>query len=424
MLINQPLQGWLDHLRYIFPIKALVHVGAGNGQRANYYAEWDVPCALLIEAEEGLYKRLASVAQTQNGWSAHKELISDKESEKTFFLASNPNEHGVIPPKNLTCLWRNLNTQEQRQLRTTTLESVFNSQSTLLDPINWCFIDCLPALPVIQGAGKFITNLDVIIARAILNAERCSEIGATKQELDAFLAAHGFQCVALEEERQPTLGSLLYIRDWKDKYQISHTQLETITLEKSNLLKALDEHEKLVAERDVQLEQLTFSYNKKVKQFYLLRQKLEDSDTDKEEAIKQVEMLTAQLDSITGEKISLAESRDQHAMLSADRQVQLEQLTSSCDEQTKQAQVLRQQLEAITEEKARLLESRDQHVKLASERQAEMSVLIAEVQEAAEQRSCSELQIADLEQSHHLLSDEMLRAEAQIDLIKDLLLRE
>ena len=53
-----------------------------------------------------------------------------------------------------------------------------------------------------------------------------------------------------------------------------------------------------------------------------------------------------------------------------------------------------------------------------------MSVLIAEVQEAAEQRSCSELQIADLEQSHHLLSDEMLRAEAQIDLIKDLLLRE
>ena len=435
MLIYQPLQGWLDHLRSIFPIKALVHVGAGNGQRAKRYAEWDVPFALLIEAEEGLYKQLATIAQKQKRWSAHNELISDKECEQTFFLASNPNEHGVIPPENLTCLWRNLKSKEQRQISTTTIESVLNSHSTMPDAVNWCVVDCLPALPIIQGAGKFIESLDVIIARAIVKEESCSEIGATKKELDAFLETYGFHSIAWEEERQPSLGSHIYIRDWKDKYRINHAKLEAFAVEKVTLLEARDHHAKLAFERQVQLEQITNSYDEQTKHLQELQQKIDTLGRITDEAVTQAEKRRIQRDAATREKVTLLNSQRQIVNLAAERQVQLEQLTLSHDEQLKISQELRQQLdvfekikegalkaqhEELTVKIATLAESREEQAKLVAVRQDEISVLKAQIQEGTEIRKNLELQITELEQRHQLMNVEILKAEGQIAHIKGL----
>ena len=94
------------------------------------------------------------------------------------------------------------------------------------------------------------------------------------------------------------------------------------------------------------------------------------------------------------------------------------------DEAVKQSEDLRVQLEAASGEKAKLVESRDQYAKLAAERQSEISALKVKVQEGSDRISSSELQITEQKQSLKLMNDEILRAEAQIDLIKDLLLRE
>ena len=445
MLSNQSLQSWVDHLRAIFPITAIVHVGVGSGHILTHYAEWGVSCALLIEAEETLFQQLASATQMQEGLIAHKALISDKECSKTFFLASNPNEHGVIKPENFTDLWRNLKTQEERQIDSKTLESVLNSQNTLAAPVNWCVIDCLPALQVLQGTGKFIEGLEVIITRAILKEERCSEIGASKNELDIFLASQGFYCIALEEERQPALGSLVYIRNWKNKYRVTNVQLEALTGEKRTLQESRDHHGKLASERQVQLEQLTLLRDEETTKSQGLQQQLEAIGKLKDEAVKESEELRVQLEALTGEKRTLQESRDHHGKLASERQVQLEQLTLLRDEETTKSQGLQQQLEAIgklkdeavkeseelrvqlealTGEKRTLQESRDHHGKLASERQVEISALKINVQKASDRISSLELQIAEQKQSLQLINDEMLKAEAQIELITNVLLRE
>jgi len=445
MLSNQSLQSWVDHLRAIFPITAIVHVGVGSGHILTHYAGWGVSCALLIEAEETLFQQLASATQMQEGLIAHKALISDKECSKTFFLASNPNEHGVIKPENFTDLWRNLKTQEERQIDSKTLESVLNSQNTLAAPVNWCVIDCLPALQVIQGTGKFIEDLEVVITRAILKEERCSEIGASKNELDIFLASQGFYCIALEEERQPALGSLVYIRNWKNKYRVTNLQLEALTGEKRTLQESQDHHAKLASERQVQLEQLILSRDEETTKSQGLQQQLEAIGKLKDEAAKESEELRVQLEALTGEKRILQESRDHHAKLASERQVQLEQLTLLRDEETKKSQGQQQQLEAIgklkdeaekeskelkvqlealTGEKRILQESRDHHAKLASERQVEISALKINVQKASDRISSLELQIAEQKQSLQLINDEMLKAEAQIELITNVLLRE
>ena len=445
MLSNQSLQSWVDHLRAIFPITAIVHVGVGSGHILTHYAEWGVSCALLIEAEETLFQQLASATQMQEGLIAHKALISDKECSKTFFLASNPNEHGVIKPENFTDLWRNLKTQEERQIDSKTLESVLNSQNTLAAPVNWCVIDCLPALQVLQGTGKFIEGLEVIITRAILKEERCSEIGASKNELDIFLASQGFYCIALEEERQPALGSLVYIRNWKNKYRVTNVQLEALTGEKRTLQESQDHHAKLASERQVQLEQLILSRDEETTKYQGLQQQLEAIGKLKDEAVKESEELRVQLEALTGEKRTLQESRDHHGKLASERQVQLEQLTLLRDEETtksqglqkqleaigklkdeavKESEELRVQLEALTGEKRTLQESRDHHGKLASERQVEISALKINVQKASDRISSLELQIAEQKQSLQLINDEMLKAEAQIELITNVLLRE
>jgi len=445
MLSNQSLQSWVDHLRAIFPITAIVHVGVGSGHILTHYAGWGVSCALLIEAEETLFQQLASATQMQEGLIAHKALISDKECSKTFFLASNPNEHGVIKPENFTDLWRNLKTQEERQIDSKTLESVLNSQNTLAAPVNWCVIDCLPALQVIQGTGKFIEDLEVVITRAILKEERCSEIGASKNELDIFLASQGFYCIALEEERQPALGSLVYIRNWKNKYRVTNLQLEALTGEKRTLQESQDHHAKLASERQVQLEQLILSRDEETTKSQGLQQQLEAIGKLKDEAAKESEELRVQLEALTGEKGSLLESRDHHAKRASEWQVQLEQLTLLRDEETTKSQGLQKQLEAIgklkdeaekeskelkvqlealTGEKRILQESRDHHAKLASERQVEISALKINVQKASDRISSLELQIAEQKQSLQLINDEMLKAEAQIELITNVLLRE
>ena len=445
MLSNQSLQSWVDHLRAIFPITAIVHVGVGSGHILTHYAEWGVSCALLIEAEETLFQQLASATQMQERLIAHKALISDKECSKTFFLASNPNEHGVIKPENFTDLWRNLKTQEERQIDSKTLESVLNSQNTLAAPVNWCVIDCLPALQVLQGTGKFIEGLEVIITRAILKEERCSEIGASKNELDIFLASQGFYCIALEEERQPALGSLVYIRNWKNKYRVTNVQLEALTGEKRTLQESQDHHAKRASERQVQLEQLILSRDEETTKSQGLQQQLEAIGKLKDEAVKESEELRVQLEALTGEKGSLLESRDHHAKRASEWQVQLEQLTLLRDEETKKSQGQQQQLEAIgklkdeaekeskelkvqlealTGEKRTLQESRDHHGKLASERQVEISALKINVQKASDRISSLELQIAEQKQSLQLINDEMLKAEAQIELITNVLLRE
>ena len=445
MLSNQSLQSWVDHLRAIFPITAIVHVGVGSGHILTHYAEWGVSCALLIEAEETLFQQLASATQMQEGLIAHKALISDKECSKTFFLASNPNEHGVIKPENFTDLWRNLKTQEERQIDSKTLESVLNSQNTLAAPVNWCVIDCLPALQVLQGTGKFIEGLEVIITRAILKEERCSEIGASKNELDIFLASQGFYCIALEEERQPALGSLVYIRNWKNKYRVTNVQLEALTGEKRTLQESQDHHAKLASERQVQLEQLILSRDEETTKYQGLQQQLEAIGKLKDEAVKESEELRVQLEALRGEKRTLQESRDHHGKLASERQLQMEQLTLLRDEETKKSQGQQQQLEAIgklkdeaekeskelkiqlealTGEKRTLQESRDHHGKLASERQVEISALKINVQKASDRISSLELQIAEQKQSLQLINDEMLKAEAQIELITNVLLRE
>ena len=397
---------WLDYLRRLMPISGLVHVGAGAGMDSVRYAKWSVPRAALIEADDALANKLAVAIKDYPTWSSHTAFLGDKEGESTFYLASHANESGALKPEDLGRIWRNLRTVEERALRTSTLDAMLGELDTT-EPINWGVIDCLPALPVLRGADGFLAQADIIVARVVLDETLLADQGCGKSEVDRFLETCGYRCVASEEEHQPALGRAVYLRDWKALFATTCATQRKLAFDQEAQIKqhsqAHDELSKLATDRLVQVEKLS--------------QACEEQSKRVADAHTQVAQLT--------------QARDEQAKLAADRQAQVQKLAQVRDEQTRQVADAHAQVQQLTQ-------ARDAQSKLAAERQTQIEALTHARDEQAklvteQQRQLDEARLK-LEQmevqnsafSTHqtLLQDELVRAEAQIDLIKDVLLRE
>jgi FkbM family methyltransferase len=209
------LTEWLDHLRRLDVPQGVVHVGAGNGASSLGLKEWGVEHLVLIEADDALHGKLLQLASSQPGWSAHAAVLHDADGEADFYLASNPNENGLIAPDALRALWANIQVRDRRTVSAITLDSLLASEDIGTDQLNWLFVSCLPAVRILRGALKLLESLDVIVARVVLNDSLLPMAGVSRIELDAFLAGHGFGCVGYEEERHPGLGQAVYRRNWK-----------------------------------------------------------------------------------------------------------------------------------------------------------------------------------------------------------------
>ena len=448
MSVTLSLQNWVDALRSLAPIAGLVHVGASVGQ-AVIYAEWGVPSAVLIEADEGCRDKLAAVAAAHHGWSAHAALLSDREGDLDFYVATNPNENGVVQPERFASLWRNLRTKEQLRVKASTLHSLLSTVQPTSEAINWVVIDCLPALPIIRGAGQRMDDWDVIIARVVLDESQMKVADAAKSELDVFLSAYGYRCVALEEERHPAIGRALYVRDWKILLHVRLQNLERAAADqaeaKEQLQKANEEQTRLAVDCRQQVVQLTIAIDEQTRLAIERQGQLEQATAAKDEQAQfaaeqrqQVEQLNITIDEQTRlaterqaqlEQVIVA--KDEQTRLAAERQQQVEQLTITIDEQTRLVAERQAQLEQVTVAKdeqtrlgaehqrqvAQLTHAKDEQTRLANERQRQLA-------ETQKRFQLFEVQHVELASRQTPLQEEIIRAEAQIDLIKDLLFRE
>ena len=157
------------------------------------------------------------------------------------------------------------------------------------------------------------------------------------------------------------------LRDAQKKCRLTErrTQIESQLKE---LARVRDEQAKLAAERHTQIE-----------------------------ALKQAQAKLEQ------EKTALAGRHDEQARLAAERHTQIEAL--------KQAQA------KFEQEKTALTGRHDEQAKLAAERLKQIN----ELQQQTQSRHAGEAELSARQQMMH---EEMVRAEAQLDLIKDMLLRE
>lgn len=405
--MTSSFENWLDCLRQLIPINGVVHVGAGVGGAALLYADWAVPAAVFVEANETLATRLSAVISGRSGWTSHTALLSDRDGEADFYLATNPSESGLLPPESLSRFWRNLKTREARPTKTTTLDALLSAGSAEIQLINYAVIDCLPALSVLRGAEDSMAMWDVIIARVVLDEAQLAEQGARKSEVDRCLEARGYLFIASEEENQPALGRALYFRDWKGLFlgsrdeQRAETRILTqarddlqLLVEQRDLLlgnvtRAHDEHARVSKERLGNIEQLTQERDEKIQSLAEKQESILHLQESVEERQAQIQVLTQEQDEllqiVQQRDIllnTLALERDGYKRLANERLANINSLTQERDQQAQDLAEQEQRvrgLQEVVEERqveiATLTQERDEFIQVVQKRDVLLNTL-------------------------------------------------
>ena len=517
------LQVSMDHLRRLAPVTGLIYVGAGSGPAIARFEDWNIPEAIFIEAEEAAYTSLARLVHGRPGWSARLCVAGNQEGEETFYVASNAQESSVFPPERLTGLWRNLKTREQRRVGAATVTGILSDPSQRTQKVNWAVVDCIPALPILLGAGRFIADFDVVLARAVLDESIFVGPGAAKGELDGLLLEEGFRCLVWEEEHHPAVGQVVYVRDWKAWSQLRVREVEVraslqaeenarlrgaLQNERADRVEAINEArrqvEEALRERDEQCALATQQQAEMVRLSQALEVQVRLADTRQqqlEQAVRERDEQSAVAAEREAKLAGLAEALKEQSHIAEERMVGLARLTQALEEQSRTTEGLKaelarvtrvleeqtrgveefqQRLEEATEERAKqsqisdatrlgleqAIRERDDERSLANDRQAALVRLekilqeqvrlseqqqeqLTELERARSERNEAESQreaqleqarkdvaerdrrISELEAEHadmvvrqKRLDQEIFKAEAQLELIKDVILRE
>ncbi|MGZ5535994.1 MAG: hypothetical protein ACXWFP_15750, partial [Methylobacter sp.] len=167
-----PAPSYPELLRQIVPPKAVIHIGAGTGNGdMHLWRQWQVPCALILDADETRLDWAVKMATENPAWLVRSAVLAESEGEADFYNATNPAEDGLIPPEKLGGLWPNLRTSKQIRCQTQRLDNLLNDETLIAlqqSSSIWTLIDCLPALPILQGAGSELDRWSILWLRVLL----------------------------------------------------------------------------------------------------------------------------------------------------------------------------------------------------------------------------------------------------------------
>ena len=247
-----------------------------------------------------------------------------------------------------------------------------------------------------------------------------------------YLRENGFETIMHDPEAIHPNTSVLLRRN-----PLVH---RVLAFEKQNreLVNALEATNNLSAERQTQLQQVSQERDGKAQQLAESQAQLARLQQARSEQDEHAKALQAQIESLT-------QSRDEHARLAGERASQLESLTQAKAAADKLAAERQTQLQQVSQERdgkvqqlaesqaqlARLQQARSEQDQHAKALQAQIESLTRSRDEHAQKVEQQSLRISQLESERResdarqqLINEEMIRAEAQIDLIKDVLLRE
>jgi chromosome segregation ATPase len=258
----------------------------------------------------------------------------------------------------------------------------------------WLIIDCLPAAEILAGGVTALKAAQVVCARSPL---------ANRAELCDQMRTAGWIEAAWAESQHPAFGHAWFTRD--------------TALELDNAAKRQAE---LVAERDALAQ--SCASETQAKEFALQeRDSLSEAKTALQTQLEALEKAMANAQAQLG--INSQEQSDLQGQLSAITQAKV-------DLQSKLESAAKRQAELVAERDA-LAKAKEAETAAKNKAVSERDVLAKEKQtEAAKNRASQErlqeLEGAnqDLQNRQHLQHEELVKAEAQIELIKDLLLRE
>ena len=227
---TRPISNHMQLLLKLAPPQAIIHIGAGTGNgEMHQWRHWNIPHALIIDADPNRLYWTEPLIAANPGWHALDAVLAETEGEIDYYQASNPEEDSLISPQRLNSLWPSLRTTAQDLRPSRRLDHLLAKDCcasfTQTDP-SWIFIDCLPALPILKGAGAHIDRWSALWLRVLLQPTPGIDEGAVLDSIETFLQPQGFRCIDTTESNHPAVGYAFFMRDWRAVLQ---PQIETLT---------------------------------------------------------------------------------------------------------------------------------------------------------------------------------------------------
>ncbi len=220
---------------------------------------------------------------------------------------------------------------------------------------------------------------------------------------------------------------------------------DTLTNEVATLIQARDEQNKLAGERQARIEALVLERDTHAQQSAQRQTQIEALDQTKVALEQEKSALIERSEALANEVAALSQARDEQVKLATERQAKIVELVQQCNTHQAQANEIQVRLDALnqtntqlTAGNAELVAKLDSHNKDKSELskaleeqnhagvrlKKDFEQLQAQLQQQQGRIAELESELSERDARQLMLNEEMIKAEAQIDLIKDVLLRE
>jgi hypothetical protein len=424
--------GALPILRSIFPPDTVIHAGVGRGLgEIHAWREWAVENAWLIDAN-GERLDWARHLESNGRWRAIEAVVADTAGLVEFHHTSNPVEDGLIPTEELRVYWANLRAVATRQVRAKTIDELVSREE--LHGNVWLLIDCSAANRILQGARRTLESAHVVFVRTL---ESEGESAA-----DPTLSPQGFKLVARLESNHPAVNHLVFVRDTAAQCVNQQRQLGDERSKRAQLEHSINLLEREKAELSTELADQASKIRARdeaVAQRDALAAELEQLQT-------KVKALTAENDSqAAAMRNELQASRQAEAKVRADSLAENQKLTVALEKLEFANQKLQKEITQLVS--AREVESKahaaavtklDFEIKIRNDLQAQKDAeskakadLVKQLEQLQDEATGLKQRVEDLNATNSqlqsrtsLLAEELVKAEGQIELIKDLLLRD
>jgi FkbM family methyltransferase len=422
-------------------LDVLVHMGAGRCRELDSHLAAKPKKVLLIEADpqlaEALEARTADLPHVQ----VTRAAVAGERRAAEFHRYNLPDAGSLQAASGLLELFPGLRTLERITVETISAPELIGPLRLDTAQENLLVVDVpaeeLPVLQALQQAEQLhlFRHLHVHCGRESLY-ERSQPASSVVQ----WLRDHGFDLIDEDDSNDPDRPRLILQRNALAlQNRALSLQLIELRRELEEVAAARDVNAKLLREKAAQIDQLSRSQGEAAGRVEALLKQLEIAQADaanlKAECGRQVELINKQVEEID----RLTKSRDQamaHAETLKKRlesaELEVNKVATERDQHVKrltdQFATERAQLEQVA---AALKEELSQSKKLVEDRTKQLSDVTA-AKTAAEKLADTlqqkvkrlETENAEITARQRIMNEELVKGEAQIELIKDLLLRE
>ena len=368
----------------------ILHLGAGLCQELDIWRATGAPRIILVEPNPEIFPELRREAEGSNNIEVLPAAVSDEPGRRALRLYNYPDLSSLRRPTGLAELLPGLQQTGQAIVNVIAAHTLPEQLGLRNDESNWLVIDTPGEEAAILSALEQHQQLhcfDRIFIRA--GAESFYDSALSAEQLIRQLDHLGYYIEGAGDTSD---------RDWPRYHvRLNPKAIECRRLRRENA--ALTEHQAQLEKRNQELTERLGSTQQQAEQQKKdltakngeLQAKLEEFDKGRQEAQQRAEEFKTQRDD-----------------LGARLEKQIEELKSKLEQAEKSREQVQQQLEQVTQSRDNLQKNLQKH----NEETHKLRIRASRLEEENE----------DYQERHKLLEEELIKAEAQIDLIKQMFL--